>query len=392
MWRYEWKQRITVAWRVAQSFLKLVLFRGARGDALRVREYLELRHGKMRLPTATVEQVKWALPNKKLGNNQAAVALPEDFVQSVVRPGRALVFVIDCSNEMAGAPLCAAKAACRQLLDQLHEGQPFNLVAYGSDTLSFDHQLHAASAKTKALAGEFLDLLDVMNLNPLVAALKQVLLHAQGERIDLVLLLKGCDSSLHEVIRMSRELAVRVHCIDYSGAENAFLRLLAEKTEGNYLVLPEPQNAQPIARETLPTTHGCIGTALYRRGRPRVPFDPELLVTALTCHLRGSSAEPFDWADSRYPGKLVAGLAELRKQGVVELELLTGLLKALDDLCRMGSLWWPARGRGRADIALELRILVMASYREWCLREAVFKPRLERYDIPPFLRRGYRTD
>lgn len=58
MRRYEWKQRISIAWHVAQSFLELVLLRGARGDALCVKEYLELRHERIRVPSAAVEPME----------------------------------------------------------------------------------------------------------------------------------------------------------------------------------------------------------------------------------------------------------------------------------------------------------------------------------------------
>jgi VWA domain-containing protein len=342
--------------------------------------------------------------NRLLGSIQAwasrntkTAVLPNEFVQSVMAPARAIVFVIECSNAMAGEPLRAAIAACRQLVERLQQGQRFNLVAFGSGTLLFDEQLHPASSRTISLAGAFLGLLDVMGKNAVRHALRRAR-HQVRERADIVLIGMGDGSPLHEEIRAARELAVKFHCIDYSGVANSSRRHLAERTEGHFLALPAPMNTRPIPPESLPSKYACYGTALIRRQRPPVPFHPDTLATALQRYRQSgpggeAPAAPFNWADIPLPPKLIAGLATLRERGIAELEMVTGLLEALGGLSRTGGMLGPAWDRADdksadPDISLELRILAMASYREWCLQDVIFNPSYDLEDVPEFLRSG----
>ena len=52
-------------------------------------------------------------------NAVESVSLPENFIELVHGTQRPIVFVIDCSNAMHGAPLDSARACCRRSLGRL---------------------------------------------------------------------------------------------------------------------------------------------------------------------------------------------------------------------------------------------------------------------------------
>ena len=331
-------------------------------------------------------------------NTVESVSLPEKFIESVLDSRRPVVFVIDCSNAMYGAPLDSARACCRQLLGLLADDRRFNLIAYGSGALAFDVELHAAGARAKALAYDFLDLVDVMGGNAVRHALDRALRHAVKGPVDIVLIAAGRAESMHPVIRKARELSVRVHCIDYSNAEKSTLSELAEKTLGAYVRVPKPENAHPISEKSLPHKYVCYDTALILLGRPPVACHPDDLVRVLRKHLhsrRGNSAEAeaSSSLEDVFPASLAAGLREFRLRGVGDGALVACLKRALHDILQIGDVSWtrvhrlPSNPAINRLLYLEIRILVMSICREWCLQEVVFNESYDPQDIPAFLRR-----
>ena len=331
-------------------------------------------------------------------NTVESVSLPKRFIESVLDLPRPIVFVINCSNAMHGAPLNSARACCRQLLGLLADDRCFNLIAYGSGALAFDVELHAAGARAKALANDFLDLVDVMGGNAIGHALDRALRHAVKGPVDIVLIAAGRAESMDPVIRQARELSVRVHCIDYSTADRSTLSKLAENTQGSYVRMPKPENTHPIPKGALPHKYVCYDTALIRLGRRPVACHPDDLVSALRNHLHSdhgnsAEAEAISRIEDVFPASLAAGLREFRLRGAGEGALVACLKRALRDILQIGDVSWtrvpPLPTHPAIDrlLYLEMRILIMSICREWCLQEVVFNESYDPQDIPAFLRR-----
>lgn len=298
---------------------------------------------------------------------------------------RNTVFVIDCSNAMAGEPLLAAKAACRRLIGSLGDHQHFNLVAYGSGALMFDESLHRASPRTQFLAGDFLELLEVMGEKALRHALNRALGSAGNEPCNVVVLAGGAEGDLEAAIRKAGDLAAKVHCLDCSGREASPLRGLAEMTGGIHLPLPRPANASPIPEKSLPRRYGCVDTAFIRLEREPVPCSPDGLMQAL------ASRQPFSWLDDNAGASLQAWLREMGYPPMSEAAAVASCERVLEDLRHMGGLSW-MRHRMAGDVIdgpiyLKLRVRSMQRCRQWCRQEVVFNPSYDPADLPPFLLR-----
>ena len=78
------------------------------------------------------------------GQRRTAVASPPVAGMNGERPQKTVMFVVDKSGSMSGKKLEQAKSALKFVLNNLREGDLFNIVAYDSTVESFKPELHAA--------------------------------------------------------------------------------------------------------------------------------------------------------------------------------------------------------------------------------------------------------
>lgn len=313
---------------------------------------------------------------------RAALAGHAD-LQRALAGSREVVFVLDCADAMAGAPLLAAKAVCRQLVEGLQAWQRFTIVAFGSGALLLDECLHAAGEGTKALAGDFLDLLDVMGGHALHHALARALSCLKGPAPAIVVIGDGGGNPLPAIVRQAREAAVVVHGLDYAVAASPLADLCAA-TGGYRVRLPKADNTEARAALERPKRYFCHQSILCRRGRVLPEWHPQRLAELL--------ATSGDDRERLLPRQLAATLADLLRNGCDRLEIEDLLQRVIRDLAAIGG------GAGQESLAappqacpevyLALRVAVMRLCRKWCQQEVICNPSHGREAVPEFLLRN----
>jgi Ca-activated chloride channel family protein len=100
------------------------------------------------------------------------LASPQIKNKAKERPKKTVVFVADRSGSMSGKKIEQAREALRFVLNNLHEGDLFNIVAYDSDVESFKPELQKYNDKSRVEALAFVDGIYAGGSTAIDAALK----------------------------------------------------------------------------------------------------------------------------------------------------------------------------------------------------------------------------
>jgi Ca-activated chloride channel family protein len=118
---------------------------------------------------------------------------------SARRTPRDVTFVIDISGSMSGRKLEQAKAAGRQLLATLGEGDRFRIVPFASDVRSFRDGWSNATRDELGAARDYIDHLEVAGGTNIMGALREATRVASGEgRLPIILFLTDGAPSVGE--------------------------------------------------------------------------------------------------------------------------------------------------------------------------------------------------
>lgn len=85
------------------------------------------------------------------------LASPEVKTESMERPAKTVIFVVDRSGSMSGKKIEQAKDAAKFVLNNLKQGDTFNIVAYDSSVESFKPELQKYDDETRKAALGFID-------------------------------------------------------------------------------------------------------------------------------------------------------------------------------------------------------------------------------------------
>lgn len=85
------------------------------------------------------------------------LASPKIVVSDAERPKKTVLFVVDRSGSMSGKKIEQAKGALRFVLNNLREGDLFNIIAYDSEVESFRPELEKYSEETRSTALGFVE-------------------------------------------------------------------------------------------------------------------------------------------------------------------------------------------------------------------------------------------
>jgi len=85
------------------------------------------------------------------------LASPEVKTDSMERPAKTVIFVVDRSGSMSGKKIDQAKDAAKFVLNNLKQGDTFNIVAYDSSVESFKPELQKYDDETRKAALGFID-------------------------------------------------------------------------------------------------------------------------------------------------------------------------------------------------------------------------------------------
>jgi Ca-activated chloride channel family protein len=146
---------------------------------------------------------------------------------------RRVVFVIDRSGSMQGAPMAQAKKAVEACLATLTPHDQFGIVAFDNCSEVFHDELLPGDAQSRQLASKFLAAIDARGGTELVAgcAAAAKLLGRGGG--DLLVMTDGQVSATEDILKQARGAGIRLHTLGIgSASQDRFLTLLARETGG----------------------------------------------------------------------------------------------------------------------------------------------------------------
>jgi len=162
----------------------------------------------------------------------AAVAPSHAFGETPAVPRR-VVFVLDRSGSMGGAPIEQAKKALAACLGALMEEDEFGIIAFDDNFVEFGPGLHKGNKRSRDQAREFINLLDAGGGTELAQALTAALKLLDNVTGDILILTDGQVFGTEHLLSQARAGGVRLHCLGIgSASQDRFLSLLARESGG----------------------------------------------------------------------------------------------------------------------------------------------------------------
>ena len=162
--------------------------------------------------------------------------------------------LVDCSGSMAGDSMAQARVALKRIVDELREGDHFEIIAFGNGHRSLFGHCARVSEATKTAARCFVRDLDAnMGGTEVGTALDTAYAVPGSSRSvqDLLLITDGQVWESEPLITLAKESGHRVFTVGVGSAvAEAFVRRLAEATGGaSELVAPREDMADRIHRQ-----------------------------------------------------------------------------------------------------------------------------------------------
>ena len=150
---------------------------------------------------------------------------------------RRVVFVLDRSGSMQGAPIEQARKAVGACLGALGGGDSFGIVAFDDNVEVFGHGLTEASMENRDKARKFLDGIGARGGTELAgaisAAAKMLGDASSGGGGDVLVVTDGQVMGTESILGEARASGLRLHCLGIgSASQDRFLALLARETGG----------------------------------------------------------------------------------------------------------------------------------------------------------------
>jgi len=167
------------------------------------------------------------------GHGRFAAVVPSRTFGERSEAPRQVVFVLDRSGSMSGAPIKQARRALEACLGALAPDDRFGLVAFDDRIEVFRGSLVEGSAESREQAREFLRGVDARGGTELAAGISEAagLLGRGGG--DILVLTDGQVFGTERILAKARDPGVRIHCLGIgSASQDRFLALLARETGG----------------------------------------------------------------------------------------------------------------------------------------------------------------
>lgn len=176
------------------------------------------------------------------GRGYFGAVIPSSAFRGVAKDGekeepRRVVFVLDRSGSMGGAPIEQARKAVGACLGALGGGDSFGLVAFDDNVEVFGSGLADASMDNRDKARKFLDGIDARGGTELAAgiraAAKMLREASSGRGGDVLVVTDGQVMGTESILGEARASGLRLHCLGIgSASQDRFLALLARETGG----------------------------------------------------------------------------------------------------------------------------------------------------------------
>ena len=166
------------------------------------------------------------------GKGRFAALIPSPNFGETTDEPRRIVFVLDRSGSMGGAPIAQARKALEACLGALSEQDRFGLVAFDNTAEVFKDDLVAADRKNRAKAADFLAKIEARGGTELAAAIQAAAKIFDREAGDIMVLTDGQVFGIDPIIETARSTGLRVHCLGIGSAgQDFFLARLARETD-----------------------------------------------------------------------------------------------------------------------------------------------------------------
>jgi Ca-activated chloride channel family protein len=187
------------------------------------------------------------------GKGHFGAVIPSSVFKAVAKEGdkeggieelRRVVFVVDRSGSMGGAPIEQARKAVSACLGALGADDSFGIVAFDDSVEVFSAGLVEASTDNRELARKFLDGIDARGGTELAggirAAAEMLKKRSEGKGDgggggggDVLVATDGQVMGTESILGVARESGIRLHCLGIgSASQDRFLTLLARETGG----------------------------------------------------------------------------------------------------------------------------------------------------------------
>ncbi len=167
------------------------------------------------------------------GKGHFAVLAPSHLFGKAEKEPRRVVFLIDRSGSMNGAPIGQARRAVEACLGTLTEADTFGLVAFDDQVETMADQLVKGDAAGRNRASTFLKLVDARGGTELADGFNAAAGILGDEGGDVVIFTDGQAFETETILRQARSAGVRLHSLGIgSASQDRFLSLLARETGG----------------------------------------------------------------------------------------------------------------------------------------------------------------
>lgn len=241
------------------------------------------------------------------GKGRFAVLVPSTAFGAPVEAHRRVVFVLDRSGSMGGAPMQQARNAVKACLGALSNRDTFGIVAFDSRTEQFRPSLLQGTMEHREAAARFLDAVDARGGTELAQGLEAALLLLGKQGGDLFLVTDGQVFGTEDIIARVRQCNARLHCLGIgSASQDRFLALLARETGGvSRFATPRERVdtetlrlfssvAQPVAQDLRCTFEGLSEPVLEPQPRELV-FQGSPLLLFGSCRVLVPGALVLTW-------------------------------------------------------------------------------------------------
>jgi Ca-activated chloride channel family protein len=169
----------------------------------------------------------------KDGKGHFVAILPSESFGKRPDGPRRIVFVVDRSGSMGGAPIDQAKKAIEACLGALSGTDQFSLVAFDNHIESFRQNLVSGTMESREALRNFLQGIDARGGTELAAGFMAAARMLGREGGDVMLVTDGQVMGTEDILKKARSAGIRIHILGIgSASQDRFLSLLAQQTGG----------------------------------------------------------------------------------------------------------------------------------------------------------------
>jgi Ca-activated chloride channel family protein len=172
---------------------------------------------------------------------------------------RRVVFLLDRSGSMEGAPIQQARYAIENCLARLGPEDQFGIVVFDNQVGRFHQAMYAATRDNLDEACAFLNTIDARGGTELASGFEAAAQLLAGSSGEIFVVTDGQVFETVEILRRARKCGVRLFCLGIgSASQDRFLELLARQTAGVCRFVTPSERVDAAASELFAALGGTV--------------------------------------------------------------------------------------------------------------------------------------